>query len=357
MSLTLRRRAGRRFAVAVVGTALAAAGLSACAQLPSTAATVGDTTISMDDLERETQDSLEDPAVGEALTAYGESTIRTFVLNQLVQLELAKQIAEDKGISIDEDEALATYLADTTVEDLQAQQGLSKDMIERDAIIKQVVAELGKDAAGQTADEIQAGIESSIKAEYAADPLLAKDWQLSLLPTESLEQATEWLAQINAGEVTLEQLGATVPPDPSTGNFYPVQLPWNVRDGQRNPELETQIEAIPVGEVGMITQSGPDPTNPQAVITQALLARVDSVTTAGDEEIAAQAAQQAQQQFAEAGDSAAAEAAADIDIEINPRLGKTERPELGLPGVAAPAPDTFSEPASSSAPAVPGMGG
>lgn len=338
----------RRTAGLLVGAALSAASLTACGVSPSTVATVGDQTITQKEYQSGLDDAYADPIVGAQAKELG-SAYRTAYLSDLVSYEIAMQVAKKAGVSVtdaDVDAKLKELLGGQDIQvaqEAQAQQGdpTTPDQLRMRVARSLVSAKLGEKATGATKEAMAAEQLAQLKAQRDADPGQYTKYDMVLTATADQALAADWTAKANGGMSLPDAVASN--PDPSTppGNQATGEESITGADLAQQPDVLKQIQAVPVGQTGVVTQ-GPDQTGAFTYVVLTLKA----ATLTTDEELQTQANQAADQQFLQAGMAEAAAQSKKVKVEVNERYGKVERPAEGLPSVTVPTPDTFSAPSA-----------
>ncbi|WP_153505587.1 hypothetical protein [Cumulibacter manganitolerans] len=349
LALNLRRRT----ATLLVGAALSGLSLTACGSPSSTVATVGSETITQKEYRAALDNAYADPIVGAEAKKMG-STYSTALLNDLVSFEIAKAVAAKAGVSAsasDVSAKLTELLGGQSLEQAQkayvAQgQPITEQQMRMRLGVLLVSEELGKQATGTTQEALAAQQLADLKAKRDADPSKYTKFNLTLAATMDQAKGQAWVEKTKSGTAGSLTEVVAADPDQSTGGQATTQ---DVDGGQEDPKIIAQIAAIPAGQTGLLT-IGPDPSS-GAFYYYAVT--VNSATVDDDATLKQQADQAAEQQFQNAGLTAAADEAKNIKIEVNPRYGSVERPKQGLPSVTVPKSDTFSTPttSASSAPA------
>lgn len=346
---------GRRVVGAFFGVLMLALGLSACTSPSSVVASIGDETITVDEFDKALQAAYDDPIVGEAVKESGEP-YKTAYLSQLLQYEVVQKIAADQDIEISQaaiDELADEQFEGASVDMIQQQyamqgQYLTKDHINMLLTQQYVQAKVGEKASGKSLEETTAEAKTALEQQAASQPGLLDNWDVMFVSVTDPAQGQTWVDEINAGTKTIEEVGAEAGPN-QDGTPQPSPTSLSGEDAQGAGFLE-QMTPLETGDAGLLELT--DQSMGQVFY---VLVQVTERTPGDLDELAAT---QAEQTFTESGATAVADASNDIDIEINPRYGKLERPEEGLPSVASGDPGTFSEP-TTSAPAggagIPGM--
>lgn len=350
MALNLRRRT----AGLLVGLTLGAAGLTGCGVGADTVAKVDNETLTVKEFQSAIDDAYADPIVGKQAKEMG-SSFRTTFLNQLLSAEIAKAVAKKAGITVTDakvEAKLKEMLGDMSMEDAQLQyamsgQPMTPELIRAGMTTALVNDELGQKVTGKTQAELSAEQLATLKAQRDANPTQFTTYDLTFAATTDQARAQSWVDKTKSGTAgTLTEVVAA-DPDPQLGGEAATQP---ISGAQEDPEIIKQLAAIPAGDTGIL--SAPDPSSGQ---TYYIVATVNAVTPISDEELQAQAEQAAQQEFMTAGATEAAEVAKEVDVEVNPRYGKVEYPQQGLPSITVPTSDTFTEPTGADPAGVPGL--
>lgn len=342
MALNIRRRT----AGIVVGAAVLTAGLSGCATDGNVVAKVGDETITQQEFTKALETAYADPIVGKQVKELG-SSYRTSYLNDMVSYEIAKEVAADAGVSItdsDIDAKLEELLNGQSIEQAQFQSASQGDPVTAEQLRMRVArslvnARFGEKVTGTTQEQLAAQKLAQLKSDRDANPASYTKYDLTLTVTQDQLLAQDWIAKANGG-MSLQQ-AVDSNPDPATaGSGATVtQESYTGADLAQQPDVLSQLQAIPVGTTGAVTQ-GPDQTGAFTYV----VVTMNSAALSTDADLEEQATQAADQQFLQAGMTESAKQAAKIDVEVNPRYGSLETPQEGLPSVSTPNPKTFSEP-------------
>jgi len=238
----------RRLTAAAVA-ALALAGLAACRTAPNVAAYVGDTQVTVDELEAAVDDRLEDPAIEQSSGGDREAYTRA-VLTRLVQDEVNAVAAERYGVEVSDadvharlEELLAGQDQDAAYAQL-ASQGISRQdafSIVQQQLIRAGIAKeeglddaLSEDALRKRYEESQSS-RTQIDLGYITVPNQRTADQVVAALNKNPDRYAD-LAERYAGQYTLPQPQATaadqVPPplaqqaaaaEPGTAFSVPVE--------------------------------------------------------------------------------------------------------------------------------------
>ncbi|GAB3295200.1 hypothetical protein EK0264_13995 [Epidermidibacterium keratini] len=346
-------RLGSRVVGAVLGVLVLALGLSACSSSPSVVMTVAGEELTAKEYQAKLDEAFADPIVGDLVKEQGEP-YKISYLNQLMQYEVINQIAKQEGITYtdaDIDEYADQAFNGNSFEQIQQQsaaqgQYYTKEHLRMLLTQQYVQSKLGEKTSGQTLEETTAQAKTQIEQQVATTPGLLDSWDLLFVAVNDPAQGQAWADAINSGARTIEDIGAEAGPGPD-GTPQPATTSVTGQDAQGGGFLE-QIGPLQTGQAGMLSL----PDQSTGTTFYVLIYVVER--TPGD--VDAEAAKQADSTFAQAGSSAVADASKDIKIDVNPRYGKLERPEQGLPSIGDSQPDTFTTPApESGAGGVPGM--
>lgn len=342
MSLKIRRRT----AGILLGLTLGVSSLAACGMPASAVAQIDGQTISVQEFEDALTAAYADPIIGEAAEEMGAS-FRTSYLNDWVSYEIARVVAANAGVTISDaevEEEIELMLGGQSIEvaqqqSVQAGQPFTADQVRMRVATNLVSAKFGEEVTGTTQDELAAEKLAELKQQRESAPESFTTYNLLATVTYDQELAQDWIEKANGG-MTLEEAIASNP-DPNTPVEGVSAESYTGAELAQQPDVLNQLQAIEEGQTGAVMQ-GPDQMGQFVFI----VVTMDSIAITSDEELQAQADQAAQQEFFAAGMAEAAAQAQQIDIEVNPRYGKVEFPQQGLPSITVPTPGTFTEPSS-----------
>ena len=311
----LKRRAPR---LLVSGFLLAVmvSGLSACRTSPNVAAYVGDTQISVTELQSAVEDRLDDPEVAAYADAQGDEFSRR-VLGLLVQEEVYAAAAErfdvqvsDRDVRTRIDELLGEDNPEEVFSQL-AQQGIGRaDVVEnvRQQLVRRGVAE-AQGAADALSDD-------ALRARYAEvrESLAQVSFGYITVPDDETAQAV--LAQLAPGAAAYPEVAAQFP-GPTTLTALEArsadELPGLLAEGIGSAAPNTAF-ATPLPEAGGV------------VVTF-----VEGTVYPPFEEVRPQLEDEAAEQAEAAGEEAVQEVRDDLGVTVNPRYGVLEEGRL-VPG-------------------------
>jgi len=355
VALNLRRRT----AALLIGVAVGAATLAGCGMSASTVARIDNETITQQEYQAALDKAYADPVVGDQVKKMG-SSYRTAYLSDMVTYEIAKVVAAKAGVAITDaevDEKVTELFAGQSVEDIQMQLASQGDPVTaeqlRMRIARSVVnAKFGEKVTGKTQEQMTAEQLQTLKSQRDADPSMFTNYTLLLTVTQDQLLAQDWVNKANGGMTLNDAVASNPDPAVPAGTESIGEESYRGSDLAQQPDVLKQIAAIPQGQTGVVAQ-GPDQTG---AFTYVVLT-VKSAALDDDAALQEQASQAAEQEFLTAGMTESAKQAKNVEVEVNPRFGKVEIPQEGLPSVTVPTPDTFSEPskASDSTPTIPGM--
>ncbi|WP_159961739.1 peptidylprolyl isomerase [Blastococcus haudaquaticus] len=311
----LKRRVPR---VLVSGFVLAVAvsGLSACRTSPNVAAYVGDTRISVSELQSAVEDRLADPEVAAYADAQGDEFTRR-VLGLLVQEEVFAAAAErfdvqvsDRDVRTRIDELLGNDDPEEVFGQL-AQQGIGRaDVVEN---VRQQLVRRGIAEAEGAADALG---EEALRARYAEvrQSLAQVSFGYITVPDEATAQSV--ITQLAPGATAYPAVAAQFPGAttlPALESRAPDELPGILAEGIGSAAPNTAF-ATPVPEAGGV------------VVTF-----VQGTVYPPFEEVRPQLEDEAAQAAEAAGEEAIQEVRDDLGVTVNPRYGVLEEGRL-VPG-------------------------
>ena len=344
----------RRVATGVALSAVAALLLSGCGNSrPGTAAVVGETRISDNDLQTLVDQSLSAPGVREALpnSDYrGDlGAYRRAVLNVEVERLLAESGARRLGIDIDENKVNARYRffeqqsggAGSFASELAARLAVSPSLYRQLVRTEVIESEIGYEEGG-----VARPTEAQLRAQFEQYLPTAITATLSLIQVPSAAIATREAAGLKQtpGEfetVAAKYAGAGSQTAPTPQKYVITRLP---------PDLGARLEKATPNEIFPYSLS-----NGQA---QAFFViRFAGIERPTLESARPQLEAQSLQQAAAAGQSYLSGVAQDLGVDVNPRYGTWKVDELAITDFVNPVIKPTPAPPASSGGVLPGEGG
>ncbi len=288
---------------------LAVAGLAGCRTSPNVAAYVGDDRITVDRLDREIDQRLEDQAVA-AYAASDEDGFTRLVLGLLVQEDVHAAAAERYDVLVGDDDVRARITELLGGQDPEAvyaqlaQRGLSRtDVFEnvRQQLVRQRIAEAQGLAEGLS--------EQELRARYDEIRESLGRVQLGYITVPDQATADAVLAQLTADPASYPALAGQHAGDftlPAMEPRSPDQIPGPIAQGVAAAAPNTGF-TLPVQETGGI-----------------VVAFVGETTYPTFEEVRPDLEQQAASAADDAAQKLVDEVRADLDITVNPRYGRLE---------------------------------
>jgi peptidyl-prolyl cis-trans isomerase SurA len=300
-AVVLKRRAAR---LVTTGLLLAAPvfGLTACRTSPDVAAYVGDSEVTVAELEA----AIEERTSNDAIAAVAESepaNYRRYVLNTLIQAEVHAAAAERYGVEVDADDVrneIDDLLGDQDPEaayEQLAQQGTSEaDVFEnvRQRLIRREVAE---------AEEVEELEEPALQDRYEETSGALSEYLFGFITVPDQATADSVLAQLTAAPDSYAAVAAQYPGEntlPELQRAGADQLPQVLADGITGAEPGTGF-VLPVDQAGGV------------VVTFV----ADVVTPSFEEQLPQLEVQAAD----EAGIPLVNAVRDDLDVTVNPRFG------------------------------------
>ena len=308
----LKRRVPR---VLVSGFLLAVAvsGLSACRTSPTVAAYVGDTHISVAELDDAVQERLDDPAVA----AYAEAQEDEFtrrVLGLLVQEEVFAVAAERYGVTVDNDDVRARIdelLGDDDPDEVFGQ--LAQQGIGREDVFENVRQQLVRRGIAEAEGEADQLSDAALQARYA--------------------EVRGDLAQVSFGYITV--------PDEATAAAVVAQLTGNAAaypavaaqfaGAATLPELEARAASELPSVLAEGIQSAAPGTAFATPVPEAggvVVTFVEGVVYPSFEEARPQLESEASDAVESSANERVAAVRDDLDVRVNPRYGVIEDGQL-----------------------------
>jgi hypothetical protein len=311
----LKRRAARVIATGFLLT-VPVAGLTACRTAPNVAAYVGDTQVTVAELESAVEERLTDEAVA-AFAEADEAGFTRRVLGLLVQVEVYAEAAQRYDAEVDNDavrERIDVLLGDDdpdTVFGQLAEQGIGReDLFEN--IRQQLVRERIAESEGR-ADPLD---DAALQARYdeVRETLAEVSFGLITVPDQATADAV--LAQLTAAPASYPAIAARYP-DPNTlaalqvatADQLPAVLAEGIADAAPNTGFTTDIPEAG----GIVVTFVRDKVYPPF------------------EEVRPQLEQEAAAAAGDAGAELVDDVRNDIGVTVNPRFGALEDGRI-LPG-------------------------
>lgn len=288
---------------------VALAGLSGCRTSPTVAAYVGDTHISVAELEDAVQERLDDPVVAEYAEAQGDEFTRR-VLELLVQEEVYAVAAERYGVEVGNDEVRARIddlLGEDDPDEVFGQ--LAEQGIGRDDVFENVRQQLVRRGIAEAEGEADALSDEALRARYA--------------------EVREDLAQVSFGYITV--------PDDATAAAAVAQLAGNpgayptlaaqFAGAATLPELESRsAEELPGVLAEGIRSAAPGTAfaTPVPEAGGVVVTFVEGVVYPPFEEVRPQLENEAAESAESAADARITEVREDLGVTLNPRYELTD---------------------------------
>jgi SurA N-terminal domain len=297
----------RLTAVAVAGIALV--GLAGCRTSPNVAAYVGDSQVSVSELEAAIDARLEDPAIAEFAETQGADYTRR-VLSGLVEAEVHEAAAERYGVEVSDDEVrdrISELLGDDDPAEVYGQ--LAEQGVSREDVFASVEQQLVRLRIAESEGVSDALSQEALRARY--------------------EETREDLAEIEFGYITVpddataqevvEQLTA----DPST---YPA-LAEQYAGTYTLPEIEARApEEIPgvLADQATAAEPGTAFAVPVEETGGVVVSYVGEQTYPSFAELRPQLEQEAAAEADQAALALVDEVRQDLDVVVNPQYGSFE---------------------------------
>jgi peptidyl-prolyl cis-trans isomerase SurA len=301
----LKRRAARLVTTGVL-LAVPVFGLTACRTSPDVAAYVGDSEITVAELEAAIDDRMRSNETIAAVAADQEEAYRRQVLNILVQVETYAAAAERYGIEVDADDVrdlLDERFGDQdpdAVYDQYAQQGFSeRDLFEdaRAALIRRGIAE------AEGVEELE---DSALQEQYEEQQGQFTEYLFGFITVADQATADAVLAQLTAAPTSYPAFAARYPGDNTS--------PELLRAGS------SELPAVLAEDIAA-AEPGTGFTTAVEAAGGVVVTFVADVETPAFEELRPQLA-------AEAADAAGGPIVTafqeDLDVTLNPRFGDFE---------------------------------
>jgi hypothetical protein len=308
----LKRRVPR---VLVSGFVLAVAvsGLSACRTSPNVAAYVGESLVSVSELEAAVADRLTDERVA-AFAADDEAGFTRRILGLLVQEEVYAEAAERYDVEVDDDDVRARIellLGEDDPDEVYGQ--LADQGISRQDVFENVRQLLTRERIAESGGQVEAPDDAALQARY--------------------EEVRETLGEVSFGYIAV--------PDQATADSVLAQLTANPAGygavAAQYPGSYTlpALESRAVEELPDVLAEGINGAAPNTGFTTAIPETGGIVVTfvAGTvypsfEEVRPQLEQEASQAAEQAGQEVIAEVRDDLGVTVNPRFGVLEDARL-----------------------------
>ena len=193
-----------RFLLSVASLLALLLGVTACSSGPTVAATVGDTEISVAEVEQAYARRAESPAMASELATESEANpeLQAAVLTTLIRTEILQQAAEDRGVEVSDEEIseqrsalLESAGGQEALDQAMADNNVSDEELESNLIDQAIQAEISSDLASEVSDE-------QVRAAFSEDPAgqYGEKVEVRHILTETEEQAQEAIDRIESGE-------------------------------------------------------------------------------------------------------------------------------------------------------------
>jgi uncharacterized protein YpmB len=296
--------------------AVAVSGLSACRTSPSVAAYVGDTHVSVTELQEAVDDRLADPDVAAYADAQGDEFTRR-VLGLLVQEEVYAVAAERYGVRVGDDEVRARVdelLGDDDPDAVFTQ--LAQQGIGREDVTENVRQQLVRREIAAAEGEVDALTDAELRARYeeVRESLAKVSFGYITVPDETTAAAV--LGQLTAAPDSYGALAAQYPGAftlPALEARSPAELPAVLAEGVQAAAPNTGF-TVPVAEAGGV-----------------VVGFVGGIVYPPLEEVRPQLESEASDAAEEAGSRLVQEVRDDLGVTVNPRYGVLEEGRL-VPG-------------------------
>jgi parvulin-like peptidyl-prolyl isomerase len=300
----LKRRVPRLIVTGFL-MAVTVSGLSACRTSPNVAAYVGDSQVSVGELDAAVADRLSDPDVAAYVDGKKDDFTRR-VLSLLMQEEVYTAAAERYDVQVGNDEVrariselLGTDNPDDVYAQLAQQQGIGRaDVFEnvRQQLVRQKIAEAEGKAEGLT--------EAALRAAYEQARTSTTTIRLGYIAVPDQATATAVLAQLTADPASYAAVAAQHPGQytlPEVGERSPDQIPGPLAQQAAAAAPGTGF-TVALPEVGGVIVGFVGPFPPF-------------------EELRPQLEQQAADAAGQAGAALVDKVRTDLGVRVNPRFG------------------------------------
>ncbi len=311
----LKHRAAR---VVTTGFVLAAAvsGLTACRTAPNVAAYVGESQVTVTELESAVEDRLTDEAVA-AFAEADETAFTRRVLGLLVQEEIYAEAAQRYDVAVDDDavrQRIAELLGDDDPDTVFGQ--LAEQGIGREDLFENIRQQLVRERIAESEGRAEALDDAALEARYdeVRETLAEVSFGIITVPDQVTADAV--LAQLTAAPASYPAVAARYP-DPNT------LAALEVRTADQLPPVLTEGIAAAAPNTGFTTDV---PETGGIVVTF-----VANKVYPSFEEVRPRLAQEAAAEVGQAGAEFVADVRSDLGVTVNPRFGVLEDGQL-VPG-------------------------
>jgi len=293
--------------------AVTVSGLSACRTSPNVAAYVGETRVSVSELDAAVADRLADERVA-AFAADDEAGFTRRVLGLLVQEEVYAEAAERYDVEVDDDDVRARIeqlLGEDDPDEVYAQ--LADQGISRADVFENVRQLLTREQIAESDGQAGAVDDATLQARYEEVRDTLRKLSFGYIAVPDQPTADSVLAQLTANPAGYEAIAAQYP-----GNYTLPALESRAADELPDVLSEGITGAAP--NTGFTT---PIPETGGIVVTF-----VAGTVYPSFEEVRPQLEQDASQAAEQAGTELVAEVRDDLGVTVNPRFGVLEDARL-----------------------------
>ena len=293
--------------------AVAVSGLSACRTSPNVAAYVGESTVSVSELDEAVADRLTDERVA-AFAANDEAGFTRRVLSLLVQEEVYAEAAERYDVQVSDSDVRARVdelLGEDDPDEVYAQ--LADQGISRQDVVENVRQLLTRERIAESEGQAEGLDDAALQARYEETRESLGELSFGYIAVPDQPTADAVLAQLTANPAGYEAVAAQYPGSytlPALESRAAEELPDVLAEGITGAAPNTGF-TTPVPETGGI------------VVTF-----VAGTVYPSFEEVRPQLEQEATQAAEQAGTELVAEVRSDLGVTVNPRFGVLEDARL-----------------------------
>jgi peptidyl-prolyl cis-trans isomerase SurA len=300
---------------AATAAGLALAGLAACRTAPNVAAYVGDSQVTVAELEAAVEERLEDPAVAEAHSADPEAYERT-VLTQLVENEVHAVAAERYGVEVSDaqvNDRIEVLLGGEDPEEVFA--GLASQGVSREDVFDSVWQQMIRLEIAEEEGLADALSEEALRERFEGSRSPSTEIEFGYMTVPDERAADQVVAALEAdpdryGELAERFAGSFTLPEPVTRPLGEIPAPLAEQAAEAE---EGTAYAVPVEETGGI-----------------VVVLVTDVPSFDDER--AQLEQEAGGEVEAAVRPVVDDVREELDIQVNPQYGELEDGQVEQPG-------------------------